>query len=261
MSTITGAPTPRAATTDSRSFYPKVKYIDINFKTHPMYRGHDYATYMSEAYGFCFLLSELLLPDGSNFADPDSVIDVMKDKILKKMMTKGNQGTATETTIEELIEDCFTITRTVGSRGTTIDMDDIETMQRVIQSANKQRGTDVAADLEIDWTKVFIDTSKPPNVYNLSIFSKDPFPLTLPTTPTTPAANIPATPAPMNAPAPSTPGNSPNDRLIAMMAVQTQISQQNQVMMNNMQTSNATANYHKSINPFIPINFPQMVCD
>ena len=261
MSTTTGAPTPRAASEPSRPFYPKVKFVDINFKTHPMYPEHDYAALMSEAYGFCFKLDELLLPDGSNFDDPDSVIDVMKDKILKKIMSKANQGTATQTTIEELIEDCFTITGTVGARGTTIDLDDIIPMQRVIVSANKQRGTDVAADLEIDWTKVFIDTSKPLNVYDLSMFSKDPFPVALPTTPTTPAANIPATPAPLNAPAPPTPGNSQNDRIIAMMAVQNQISQQNQVMMNNMQTSNAAANYHKSINPFIPMNFPQKVCD
>ena len=117
MSSTSGAPTPRAATPATRSFFPKIKYVDIIFKEHPTYQGHDYATYMSEAYGACFLFSDLLLPDGSNFKDTDKVLEDINKKSLKTIFDAITPGTASEATIEEIIDDCFVIMGTYDSNG------------------------------------------------------------------------------------------------------------------------------------------------
>ena len=107
MSSTSGAPTPHAAPLAARLFYPKIKYVDVTFNKHPTYQVHDYATLMTQAYGACFLFSDLLLADGSNFKDTTKVIEDINKKILETIMDTIQIGTASEKIVEEIIDDCF----------------------------------------------------------------------------------------------------------------------------------------------------------
>ena len=189
-------------------------------------------------------------------------MDDINKEILETIFDAMQSGSASESTIDEIIDECFVLMGTSESNGISRDINNPNIFNRVLQLASKQRNNgNLCVNLNIDWSKVNVDTSKPPNVYVFSIFCKDPFPMILPPTPATTAANIPITPGPPvaqnNAETPTRLA-TPHPDMVAAITLQTQISQQNQQIISAMQANKFMSKGH--INPFIPMNFPQQVC-
>ena len=159
----------------ARAFHPTIDEVFINFHVHPTVPQA--TANMNIVYAFGIPFVDLLLPNGSSWNDSATVIDTVLTKINDHVNATAHH-TADKTRIPPLIKSCTLRYNDehAASYKTVRTPSQLENAVRALERKFRN-GTDLTLNLYLNFAHWYVDTSKPIDVCDFSIFDTAPFPV------------------------------------------------------------------------------------